>query len=115
VELDPEPAGVEVDDDAVDQEVQELALLLGDERAPERAEAIEQPRDMLDLALRSGECPQPILDLAELDAEVIDLRLDLAQPLRERLAAAATDVAERAEETLRFGVEILCDGSEVSR
>jgi len=49
VERDPEAAGVEVDDDAVDHEVRKLALLLGHERAPHRAEAVEQAGDALDL------------------------------------------------------------------
>jgi hypothetical protein len=47
VERDLEAAGVEVDDDAFDQEVQDLALLLRHERAPERAEAVEEARDAL--------------------------------------------------------------------
>jgi len=103
VERDPKAVGVEVDDDAVDQKVQKLALLLRHERAPHRAETVEQAGDALDLALGAGERPQAILDLAELDAQVVDLGLDLAEPLRRGLAAAV-GLAERGEETLRLAL-----------
>jgi hypothetical protein len=63
VELDPEAASVEIDDDALDEQMQQLALLLRDERVPQSHEAVEQARHAFDLALGPRERAQAIFDL----------------------------------------------------
>lgn len=106
VELDAEPTETEVDHDPVDQQVKQLAPFLWQESLPDDVEAIEEARDVLDLLAGAGEGAKAVFDLAELDAEVVGLSLNLPEPFGERLAAAARRVVEGRQEPLRLGVAL---------